>query len=76
MTWIFHTDRLKGNQGTGVQISDSSLSLIKATLGIEKNLNMTALNVIQRNSASASTIFSNVFIFSIRKTFEESKEMD
>lgn len=37
MTWIFHTDQLKGELSTGVQISDSSLSLIKATMSNEKN---------------------------------------
>lgn len=36
MTWIFHTDQLKGEPSAGVQISDSSLSLIKATMSNEK----------------------------------------
>lgn len=53
-----HKPKEGGGGGAGVQNSDSSISLIKASQGDkrEKNLNLIALNGLQRHSASAFLI--------------------
>lgn len=63
MTWIFHTDQLKGEPSAGVQISDSSLSLIKATMSNEKATTVESKYKSSEWAPEASCVsIDNVFL--------------